>query len=272
MKEMYHDGCISTLLKLGLSKSQAKIYLVLVKLGTVTAETVSTIAGVARPDTYRVLAELEKAGLVVKIISRPEMFNAIAIDDCVSMLLQQRTDETNEILHGAQSLSKLYRDNNIDKNLEKFQFILFPPKKPVFVKTEKMLKETQESVYIYGLSRRLTVWISNYLPLVEETLDRNVEFKIILPHFVNDLNLKKAFKSLRKYPNFHVRLFSQKPQSAFSIWDKKEILITTNALDSSDPASTLWSNNKSLVGLAQDYFYCLWAKSKVLKQKDSVEV
>ena len=56
------DENISPLLKLGLSESQAKIYLVLVKSGILTAEAVSTIAGVARSDAYRVLADLEKAG------------------------------------------------------------------------------------------------------------------------------------------------------------------------------------------------------------------
>ena len=136
---------------------------------------------------------------MVKIISRPEMFNAIAIDECVSTLLQRRTDETDEITKETQALSKKFWHKN-NENPEKFHFMLLPPKKPVYLKTEKMLKEIQESICFFGLTRRLMAWVSNYLPLVEETLARNVDFKIILPQLTKDQRLK----SLGVCGNIHV--------------------------------------------------------------------
>jgi sugar-specific transcriptional regulator TrmB len=58
------DEHVSTIVELGLSPSQARVYLVLVESKNLTAQTIHTISGVARLDVYRVLGELEEAELV----------------------------------------------------------------------------------------------------------------------------------------------------------------------------------------------------------------
>jgi sugar-specific transcriptional regulator TrmB len=91
------DEYVSTLTDLGLSTTQAKLYLALAKLDGQTAQEISRTAEVARSDVYRVLAELEEAGFVEKIISKPERFRSISVDDLVSNLIQKRIKETAEL-------------------------------------------------------------------------------------------------------------------------------------------------------------------------------
>ena len=73
--------------------------------------------------------------------------------------------------------------------------------------------------------------------------------------------LQKQFDSLRKYSNLELRTL-EKSQTGFSVWDRKEILLTISPIDSASPAPILWSNNLGLVVLAQDYFDILWKSSK----------
>ena len=56
------EKSIKTLVELGLSRTQAKIYLALVEKGTSTIRAVAENSGVGRPDTYRAMLELKRVG------------------------------------------------------------------------------------------------------------------------------------------------------------------------------------------------------------------
>jgi len=81
---------------LGLTGSQAKVYLALVKVGQARASTLwaSLSGGVARQDIYRILSELQKLCLIEKVIVKPTEFRPLPIEECFSFLLQRRKDET----------------------------------------------------------------------------------------------------------------------------------------------------------------------------------
>lgn len=262
------EESVITLTELGLSSTQAKVYLTLVKAANLTAHAISRGSGVARPDVYRVLAQLEEAGVVERIISKPIEFRAISIDECVSTLMKQRLEKTAELSHKVQVLAQNFRRKDTDEKLdEKFQFTLLPERAAVYAKAEKMLSNVQESICLLGLTRRMIAWLSNYSPMLEKALARKVNCKMIMPKPETPQDLEEPMKTMWKYPTFALRLIPKSPTAGFSIWDKKEILITTSAVDTSTPAPTLWSNNKSLVDLAQDYFEYLWMNAVKIRLK-----
>ena len=259
----FKEESIQTLIDLGLSSYQAKVYLTLLRVGTQTAYAISETAGIARCDAYRILQQLEKAGLIEKIIKKPEEFCAISIDACISTLMQQRIDKTAELARRVRLLSNDVKNECKDLfPIDQFQFILIPKKIPVYLKAERMLLAAQKCVCFLGLARRMTSWLSNCMPSMEAMLARKVNCKMIMTEPDLKPFLLKQFDSLSKYSNFELRML-EKPQSAgFSVWDRKEILITTSPIDSSSPAPTLWSNNIGLVVLGQDYFDILWTNAK----------
>ncbi len=125
----FKDESIQTLIDLGLSSCQAKVYLVLLRIGNQTAYAISETAGIARCDAYRVLQQLEKEGLIEKIIKKPEEFCAISIDECISTLMQRRIDKTAEIARRVRLLSDEVKGECKDLSpFDKFQFILLPKK------------------------------------------------------------------------------------------------------------------------------------------------
>ena len=71
----------------------------------------------------------------------------------------------------------------------------------------------------------------------------------------------RTLKMMTKYPNFELKLISKEPESGFSVWDKKEVLISTSAVDTPFPFPTIWSRNKAIVALSQNYFDLLWQES-----------
>ncbi len=79
------------------------------------------------------------------------------------------------------------------------------------------------------------------------SLARKVDFRIILPEPEKDQHLGELIEALMRYPNFDIRLISEALNVGFSVWDGKEILLSTSEIDTPYPQPTLLSNNKGIV-------------------------
>jgi sugar-specific transcriptional regulator TrmB len=263
---------ILTLTELGLSITQAKIYLALVKTKNQTAQAIAALSTVSRPDVYRVLNQLQDVGLVEKIIAKPEEFRAIPIEECVSILLQKRISKTQDLqnrgLKLVQSVKQKLESTEPVEESGKCEFVFIPSKGTAYARSERMLKNTENSIYFVGLTKSMSAWLTQYSAGVEEALARKIDCRMILPASLTNRKFWGPFKALQKYPNFKVKTISGSPMAGFSIWDRKEILITTSAPDIPFPAAALWSNNKSLIGLCADYFECLWEKAEEASLKE----
>jgi sugar-specific transcriptional regulator TrmB len=251
------------LTELGLSNVQAKIYLTLAKSRTLKASEISSLSGVARPDVYRVLIQLEEAGLVEVMMCKPEEFHAISIEKCVSILIQRRILKTAELQQKVLTLTHDFkRDAAKEEPEEKYQFMLISNKDAVYAKAEKMTRSAQERICFLALKKRIIVWLFNSIPLLEETLARKVSCQIVLPKNEKDQGFDELTETLGKYSNFSLRLLSESPDIGFSVWDRKEVLMNNLSIDSLSPHPTLWSNNKSIVELSQNYFDLMWQKAQ----------
>jgi sugar-specific transcriptional regulator TrmB len=266
-----YDDCVSTLSELGLTVSQAKVYLSLVKSNNLKAHDIALISRVARPDVYRVLVQLGEVGLVEKTVSKPEQFHAISVEECISILIQRRITKTAELQQKAYLLTQDFKRNVKNEELDQeFQFVLLQSRDAVYNKAEKMIKNAQEIICFLALRKRLLAWVSKYSAILEYALTRKVNFRVVLPKLAINEHLGEPIETLMKYPSFNLRQTSECLNVGFSVWDQKEMLLSTSAVDSPFPRPTLWSNNKSLVSLSQNYFDLLWQrakKSKINKKK-----
>ena len=260
------DEYVSILSELGLTTSQAKVFLSLAKSKNLKAHEISSISTVARPDVYRILVQLEKAGLVEKTISKPKEFHAVSIEKCVSHLMQKKLMKTEELQQKALILTQDFKRNARNAEIaEEFQFVLHNSREAVYDKAEKMLRKAQKTICFLALRKRMMAWILNYSFLLEEALARKVDLKIIMPKPELNEHLDEPLGALIKHPNFALRLISDCPHVGFSVWDRKEILLTTSAVDTPYPYPTLWSNNRIIVDLSQNYFDLLWQKAQETK-------
>jgi sugar-specific transcriptional regulator TrmB len=254
---------LSILVELGLSYLQAKVFLTLAKSRTLKASEISSLTGIARPDVYRVLVQLDEAGLVEVMLSKPEEFQALSIEECVSNLIQRRILKTADLQKKALILTQDFKGKlENEEPEEKFQFKLISNKEAVFAKAEKMTKNAQKTICFLASRRRMIAWLLNYLPIMEEAIERKVCCQIIMPKADNDRSLRKITEALDKYPNFSLRTISEVPSVGLSVWDRKETMLNTLAIDTPLPHPALWSNNKSIVEVSQNYFDCTWQKAK----------
>ncbi len=256
-----YNEYISTLVSLGLSPSQAKVYLALVKSDNLPAGTINKISGVDRPDVYRALNQLQEAGLVQKIISNPVRFQAIPPEECMTVLLQRRIKRTHQLQKNALKFTQALKSKHTNNEYnERGGFTLIHGRDAAYAKSEKMFGSAQQSICLLAFTKRLLAFLLQCEDCLENALKRKVDCRIIIAKEVKDVYA--PLEDLRKYSNFSLKLISERPKTSFSLWDQKELLLTTSVVDTSIPAPLLWSNNRAMINLCSDYFEHLWLEAK----------
>jgi DNA-binding MarR family transcriptional regulator len=86
-----------TLSNLGLTISQATIYLSLIKFESATVKALCRVSSIARQDIYQALSDLYELGLVERIVDKPLRFRAIPIKNALEILQQHRTIKNSNI-------------------------------------------------------------------------------------------------------------------------------------------------------------------------------
>ncbi len=105
---MIQDDCksIQVLMKLGLTRLQATIYLNLAKLEKADVKTIAEVSGVSRSGVYRVIPQLERLGLAQKIMAQQTMYKATPMDEGSELLLEKEEQKIIELQERAMRLIK----------------------------------------------------------------------------------------------------------------------------------------------------------------------
>ncbi len=137
---------IQTLVELGLTNSQAKVYLTLIAMGKIRGQVIWKNSGVARQDVYRVLVELQEKGLVEKVFAIPNEFKPISLKDGLSILLKSKAYEYANAEVKMKNLLQRFHAFNGESTLGEYEFSLIPRKDATLLKFITVLNSTQKSI------------------------------------------------------------------------------------------------------------------------------
>jgi sugar-specific transcriptional regulator TrmB len=248
-----------TLTRLGLTSNQAKVYLALFRSGLSNAKGISKNSGVARSDVYRVMASLEKLGLVEKIISVPCKFRAISIQDAFAILMERRKKVTSELHVTTREILKQFKSNNARTALkeDETQFSLLSERVTV-QRREKTLESVHQSFDVVSSFRNPHSVLFTDSEEMAEALQRDVEIRVIIDKPDEEKILSDTLKQLKKHPNFKIKYLPNAPKALISIYDKKKAWVCTCTNPALKACPTLRTNNPCLLAILQDYFETKW--------------
>ena len=254
------DCAVQTLTELGLTNLQAKVYLALIKLCLATGRTTAEEARVASQDVYRVLSELQKIGLVRKIIAAPNKFAPIPLNEGLYMLIKRREEQTDElrsktlkIIHDFQycERSEEYYDEN--------QFLLIPAKEPVCNKLLRNIETAQKSLDLSNDFRGAMEGFSAIHKAAMSALNRGVIIRNITEKPPQGCIMPEEYLILLEHPNFRGRYVALPPIAKLSLKDSKEALISTRLIPSTTRQPYLWTDNSILLGVIQNWYENIWS-------------
>lgn len=249
------------LLHLGLTTSQEKVYLALLKLGADSkGTTIAKFADVPRQDVYRLLSELQHIGIVQKTLDTPAKFRSTLPKEAVDILLRRKMDNFSELKKEADIFAKRDREicNEASIQPEKHQFVLITDREAITCRIRGAVENTKATINTITPLNEVVPWLTVLSETYDEARFRGVKSRWITEKPEDTSCNPKSLQTFTKHKNFKLRFVSNPLRAKLSIFDSKEVILSvfTDGGFASSPA--LWSNNSSLVTMAESYFETIW--------------
>jgi sugar-specific transcriptional regulator TrmB len=255
---------IESLVELGLTHLQAKVYIALVCLETATAKEIHKSLNIARPDIYRMLSDLEEKDLIDRVISKPTEFKPTPPNEAISTLLRRKEEKTRLLRKKAtQAFRKIQRNNKETAFADvgsRFILLSRSETNPMadFNRLREAVAKAQNTVAAltnFALFKNIKymdeqVW--------KNAVERGVDFRFITNNTSNKRSEEKQVNidsALKNSGNFQIRWTSTPPPTSFLLVDDKKVFFRMG-LDLKSPV--LLSFVPSFVAMAEDYFETKW--------------
>jgi sugar-specific transcriptional regulator TrmB len=249
----------------GLTITETKLYLILIKNGPSTIGNLSKETGIQRPNLYKIIDSLSLKGLVEKELSSPIKYKATPPKEAVNMLIENKKNRLLELKKTGRTIAKdLEHKSETNRcnepSLSENRFIVIRGESIIVNRFKTTLNASSKSLDLVTTKNTFSSAITSFSNNYYEAIKRGVKIHIITEDHQPLIGACRIIQKLSQNPCFIVRFLP--PQACVdaivSIFDEKETFTTFSiAANQTDP-STLWSNNHSFVSVMQSYFESKW--------------
>jgi sugar-specific transcriptional regulator TrmB len=263
-----HERGEQILRELGLTFSQAKVYIALTKLAEpCTAKTLADFSHVARQDAYRIIAELHQLGLVEKVIGNPTRFKISPIDEAFSLLLEDRINKTMRL---QEKVPQLVADLSANKGKaelreDKDEFVLVSEKTAFTRMAKKSIEDAKRSMLVISSWQECTQLLSTLSETWNNTFKNGVHVRWLIEQPANE-KLIQGLATALSNPNLSLGILTDTPVTRLGIYDHNGAFITVPANHEGVQTPTFWTNNRTIIFLMSEYFEMKWKQAARIPQ------
>jgi len=204
-----------TLLRFGLIKNEIRVYLYLARSGEKKASEIAEAISLHRTETYRILRDLEKKGIVFSAFEKPLKFTAVSMDKAIELLIEAQKMKIKLLEKEKVGLVELWlsmpQPRVEDSKKEIFQIL--EGEQQMIIKANDMLKKTKTELKIFAPGDYLAqLYHSDFT----DNLERSSK-KIYIKLLTDDSLRGKFFLGKIKAPNHNYRMVEVKNLPCFMI-------------------------------------------------------
>ncbi len=249
-----------TLSRFGLLKNEIKVYLHLARAGEKKAGEIAEAISLHRTETYRILRDLEKRGIVFSIFEKPLKFTAVPLDKAIDLLVDAQKIKIRLLEQEKPSLVEMWLSMPQPKvvSAKKELFQMLEGEQQVLMKANELLGKTEKEFKVFASADYLSqLYYSDFSDeLKKQAEDVNVTL-------VTDNSLKSAyFLGQMNWLSNVERIVDSQSLPCFIISDDKEVLIAfhertpSNDDDAKKKVKTaaIWTNYDAFVRTLQTLF------------------
>lgn len=231
--------------RFGLTSNQAKIYLVLIQQGGLTAKQVSLLSGVPESKVYDLLHQLEENRWVEVEPGRPSKFIAKTPSEVIKSLKDKKIFELDklekELIEG---LEPIYLKKS---QAEKPDIWILRGEERLLLKLRDMISKAEKNILV-ALPFVLPEIQELALPVLQTAKLRGIKIVIVIPE-------SEAEKIADKLKTVSDIITVKQLFGGGVIVDQKEVLIILY-----EPILGIWSDHAGLAQVAAGYFNYSWGK------------
>jgi HTH-type transcriptional regulator, sugar sensing transcriptional regulator len=249
-----------TLTRFGLLKNEIKVYMYLARAGEKKAGEIAESISLHRTETYRILRDLERKGIVFSIFEKPLKFTAVPLDKAIDLLVDAQKIKIKLLEQEKTSLVELWQSMPQPKveNVKKELFQMLEGQQQVLMKANELLEKTEKKFHVFASADYLSeLYYNDFTDNLKSQADK-VEVTL-----VTDDSLKSAyFLGQMKWLIESYKIADEQDLPCIMISDNKEVLIAFHEKDNDsqddvkkkDRTVAIWTNYSALVNTLQMLF------------------
>ncbi len=248
-----------------MSLNQAKVYVTIVKLGSVQVGEIAKHAQVRREDIYRALPRLEELGLIEKSLDTPVKIHALPLEEALHILIKYRQDEAAEKMSrlnvSAEEFLKQYKAHTREPDSDGEDATLFsilPGRVPVSTKSSSLIKSSKKQIDMVQSRDALARFLNENSDLLKKATRNGVTVRMVTERTDEEDALQRLIRQEISTARelIDLRHVDSLPGN-YMIFDAKEALISAKKAGSSE-TSSLYTRNSGLVDVLQKNFGDVW--------------
>ena len=204
------------LYRLGLSKNEVKIYLYVARTGERKASEISESLALHRTETYRILRDLERKGLISSVFEKPLKFIPVPFEKAFDILVETKKMRISLLEKRKEGLcdlwSSLPKPETEQERKEVFQIL--EGEEQICLKADEILDNSRKEALAFTSEHDITSFYHfGLLDKLETTSKRNINIQLLTDYspktrfFIEKLKLKNAKYSrstVEELPTFMV--------------------------------------------------------------------
>jgi sugar-specific transcriptional regulator TrmB len=241
----------------GLLRNEIRVYLYLARFGERKAAEVAEAISLHRTETYRILRDLEKKGLVFSVFEKPLKFTAVSLDKAITLLIEAEKMKIQLLEKEKAGLVDIWQSVPQPKTEEakKDIFQILEGGQQMILKACELLERSKSEFQIFAPSEYLAqLYHSDFTDKLRKHLG-----KLRMTLLTENLPKSKFFLEQMKWPQQNYGVVDAENLPCFMISDRKELLITVKENDLSGEGSdrkksktvALWTNYAAFVWTLQ---------------------
>lgn len=255
----------STFQKLGLSKNEIRVYIHLARSGMLKAIEVSEVISLHRTETYRILRDLEKMGLVSSVFEKPLKFVATPFEKTLDLLIKSKKLRLELLERKKKDLVDLWSSlpQPEVEFVKREVFQVLEGEEQIYLKAEEILTKTNAEVWVFVSDFDIShFYHSGFLDKLERIAKKGLSVRLL----TNDS--PKGCFFVKKLKVNDVKSLSTCPSdlSSFIIVDQEQLLFLINRNNGQNDdgeekrkrLAALWTNYQAFIKALSTLFLELW--------------
>ncbi|MEM3783856.1 MAG: helix-turn-helix domain-containing protein [Candidatus Bathyarchaeia archaeon] len=242
---------------LGLSKNEVKVYVYLARTGEHKASEISEALSLHRTETYRILRDLEKRGLISSVFEKPLKFIATPFEKALDILIETKRMKLNLLEKKRQNLVDIWLSlPKPEVELERKEvFQILEGEEQISLKADEILGKAEKEILVFISENDIAnFYHSGFLDRLEKASKKGVNVQLLTNYspkscfFIEKTKLKRT-----KYS----RLNSDELPT-FIMADNEQLLLLIRKENGKKKVAALWTNYDAFIKALKTLFTQLW--------------
>ncbi len=252
--------------KLGLSKNEIRVYVCLARSRERKASEISEALTLHRTETYRILRDLEKRGLVSSVFEKPLKFIATPFERAIEALIEAKKLRIQQLERKKKDLINVWLSlphPEVEQE-RKEVFQILEGEEQIDFKSNEIIQNSQREVNVFASEEDLArLYHSGFVDSLEKLSRKGSDVRLL----TNDSPKSRFFVEKIKLPNVRFALSEVKDVPTFILTDREQLLLTIRKNGERTKRGTiaaLWTNYEAFIKALGKLFSELWNVEKPL--------